>query len=164
MKKITLLVICCLTITLSFAQNVVDTVYTTTLTKTPPAIDFKTKAITVGFLQGGGSLIGADLEILLSERLGIQGGMGIMAYGYGLNYHLKPGINSSFLSFSYWHQGFGNTFVQSMVGPSFVYRAKKIFTAQIGLGAVLKRGPAYPVDLEKVPMMLLYSVGLYFPI
>lgn len=164
MKKIILLIAFCLAASVSFAQNVVDTVYNTPLTKPEPLVDLKTKAITVGFLQGGGSLIGADLEILLSDRLGIQGGMGMFAYGFGLNYHLKPGINSSFLSFSYWHQGLGNTFVQSLIGPSFVFRAKKIFTFQIGLGAILKRGPAYVTSDVEVPMILTYSVGLYFPI
>jgi len=134
------------------------------LSKPAPAIDFKTKAITVGFLQGGGALIGGDLEILLSDRLGIQGGMGMFAYGFGLNYHLKPGINSSFLSFGYWHQGLGSTFVQSLVGPSFVFRAKKIFTFQIGLGAILERGPAYVTSAVEVPMILTYSIGMYFPI
>ena len=160
MKKIHLLIACCLATTFSFAQNVVDTVYTTPLYKPVPA----TKAITVGFLQGGGSLIGGDLEILLSDRLGIQGGIGMFAYGFGLNYHLKPGISSSFLSFGYWHQGLGSTFVQSLVGPSFVFRAKEIFTAQIGLGAILQRGPAYVTSDVEVPMILTYSIGLYFPI
>lgn len=164
MKKIAILIACCLATTFTFAQTVVDTVYRSPYTKPAPLVDLKTKALTVGVFQGGGSLIGADLEVLLSPQLGIQGGMGMVAYGYGINYHLKPGVNTSFISFSYWHQGMGDSFVQSMCGPSFVYRARKIFTAQIGLGAVLKRGPAYPDDLEKVPMMLVYSIGLYFPI
>jgi len=164
MKKITLFVVCCFATTFLFAQNVVDTVYTTFLTKSTPSIDFKTKALTFGVLQGGGSLIGADLEILMTERIGIQAGMGMFGYGFGLNYHLKPGINTSFLSLAYWHQGVGDAFMQSRIGPTFVYRAKRIFTAQIGFGALLGTGPNTPDAIKETPICLLYSIGLYFPI
>jgi len=40
MKKITLFVVCCFATTFLFAQNVVDTVYTTPLIKSTPSIDF----------------------------------------------------------------------------------------------------------------------------
>lgn len=38
-------------------------------------------ALTVGILQGGGSLLGADLEVLLGKRFGIQGGIGLNSVG-----------------------------------------------------------------------------------
>lgn len=120
-------------------------------------------SLTVGVLQGGGGLVGADFEALLSNRVGIQVGAGLISYGFALNYHFKPGIRSSFLSLNYWNQGVsGNTFIQSMIGPSYVFRAKKWFTAQIGLGYVLDRGPAFPEKFTKTPVVLMYSIGAYF--
>lgn len=61
-------------------------------------------SLSVGVLNGGGGLVGADFEALLSNRVGLQLGAGWVSYSVGLNYHLKPGIRSSFLSLSYWHQ------------------------------------------------------------
>ncbi len=120
-------------------------------------------ALTVGVLQGGGSLIGADIEFLLGNRIGIQGGAGFIGFGAGLNYHLKPSIRSSFISLQYWHQGSGETFTQSLLGPGFVYRAKKLFTASLGLGFALEEGPSWPDDKDQPPVMLTYSIGIWFP-
>lgn len=119
-------------------------------------------SLSVGILHGGGGIVGADFEALLSDRIGLQLGAGLLSYSLGLNYHFKPGIRSSFLSFAYWHQGLGDSFIQSMVGPGYVFRGKKWFTAQIGLGYILERGPAYPEDMEKPPVILTYSIGAYF--
>ncbi len=116
-----------------------------------------------GILQGGGSLVGADFEIFVSRQLGIQVGAGFTGYGAGVNYHLKPSIRSSFVSLQYWHQGIADSFAQSAVGPNFVYRAKKWFTCQLGLGLPLAEGPALPDDFEQPPVMLLYSIGAYLP-
>ena len=123
----------------------------------------KRNSATIGFLNGGGALLGADIEFLLSDKFGIQLGAGLVAFGAGLNYHFKPSIRSSFLSFQYWNQGVGESFAQNLIGPSFVFRGKKWFTFQIGLGVPLKRGPALREDFEQPPMMLTYTVGAYFP-
>lgn len=120
--------------------------------------------ITIGILQGGGSLIGADIEFLISDRFGIQIGAGLVGFGGGLNYHFKPSIRSSFISLQYWNQGIGNSFVQNAIGPNFVYRGKKWFTAQIGLGVPLDKGPAMPDNFEQAPVMLMYSIGAYLPL
>jgi len=124
----------------------------------------KRNSITVGVLQGGGSLVGVDLETLLSKRFGVQIGAGLMGFGGGLNYHFKPSIRSSFISFQYWHQGIGNSFSQSVLGPNFVYRSKKWFTFQFGFGVPLDKGPAMPDDFEQPPIMLMYSIGAYIPL
>jgi hypothetical protein len=124
----------------------------------------KTACITIGILQGGGSLIGMDFEKLLSKKFGVQLGMGYIGFGGGINYHFKPSISSSFISLQYWHQGIGETYTQSLLGPSFVFRGKKWFTAQIGVGAALEKGPAFPEDKEQPPVMLLYSIGGYIPL
>ncbi len=123
----------------------------------------KRAAATIGILQGGGALVGVDLEVLATKRFGIQAGAGLMAFGAGLNYHLKPGIRSSFISLQYWNQGMGDRFVQSAVGPNFVYRGKKWFTCQIGLGKTIKKGPQFPDGKDFPPVMLLYSIGAYVP-
>jgi len=121
-------------------------------------------AFTFGILHGGGGLVGSDLEFLLSEQLGLQFGAGFYSFGAGINYHFKPSITSSFISFQYWKQGFGDSFVQSAIGPSYVYRAKKWFTQfQIGIGKTLEEGPAFPANREQPPLMLLYSIGVYLP-
>lgn len=124
----------------------------------------KRNSVTVGILQGGGSLIGADIEFMLTDKFGIQLGAGLIGFGGGLNYHLKPSIRSSFISLQYWNQGVGDSFTQSVIGPNFVYRSKKWFTAQIGLGFPLQIGPAAPTYFKQPPAMLMYSVGAYFPI
>lgn len=129
-----------------------------------PLVNEKNNSITIGILQGGGSLVGADFEALLSKQMGIQIGAGFVGYGAGINYHFKPSIRSSFISLQYWHQGFGTSYTQSLVGPTYVFRGKKWFTAQIGLGYVLGYGPAWPANATKSPVILMYSIGAYFPI
>lgn len=124
----------------------------------------KRAAVTVGFLQGGGSLIGVDFEYLAAPRLGLQAGIGYIGFGAGLNYHLRPAINSSFISVAYWHQGIGDTFAQDAVGGVFTFRARKLLSASLGLGIPLSRGPALADDFEQPPVMLLYSIGIYFPL
>ncbi len=117
--------------------------------------------LTLGILQGGGSLIGADLEFLVTGKLGVQGGAGYIGYGAGLNYHLKPSIHSSFISFQYWNQGIGDSFAQNAIGATYAYRSKKWFTCQIGLGVPLRKGPVFPEDFEQPPVMLMFSFGAF---
>ena len=119
--------------------------------------------ITFGILQGGGSLIGADLEFLVTKKISFQVGAGLVGYGYGINYHLEPSIKSSFFSLQYWNQGFNNSFAQNVIGTTYVYRGEKWFTAQLGLGKTLEKGPAWPNNLEQPKVILLYSIGLYIP-
>jgi hypothetical protein len=134
--------------------------------KTAPQPTYEpTSCITVGILQGGGSLVGVDLEVLLSKRFGAQIGAGIVGFGGGLNFHLKPGVRSSMISLQYWNQGIGNSFTQSLVGPNFVYRSKKWFTFQIGIGAILEINEANSIyeDGPVPDAILTYAIGAYFP-
>lgn len=124
----------------------------------------KRSSITVGIFQGGGSLVGADFEYLLTKRFGLQVGAGIVGFGAGINYHLKPSIRSSFISLQYWNQGIGDSFTQNAIGPNFVFRGKKWFTCQIGFAFPLAKGPALPKNYEQPPVMLLYAIGAYFPL
>lgn len=119
--------------------------------------------LTVGFLNGGGSLIGADLEYMLTKRVGMQVGGGLIGFGGGINYHLQPAIQSSFVSLQYWHQGVGPTHSMSLLGPSYVYRSKKWFTCQLGFGVVMDRGKAMPEVLKNTTTMFTYSIGAMLP-
>ena len=75
----------------------------------------KRHSITIGLLQGGGSLVGADFEFLLTDHFGFQIGAGLVGFGGGLNYHFKPSIRSSFISLQYWNQGIGEYFAQNVM-------------------------------------------------
>ncbi len=123
----------------------------------------ETRCLTIGVLNGGGSLFGADLEFLTTKRIGFQIGAGLVGYGTGLNYHLKPDIRSSFISFQYWNQGFDESFTQNIIGPSYVFRSQIGFTFQLGIGKTLEKGPAFPNNTEQPPFALLYSIGWSFP-
>jgi len=125
----------------------------------------KNIVFSAGLLMGGGSLIGVDLEFVIPTTcLGIQIGGGINGYGAGINYHLTSKPNSSFISLQYWNQGFGDNHYASYLGPMFVFRAKKLFQAGLGIGSVVKKGPRWEstVKDEKVNMALLYNIGIYF--
>jgi hypothetical protein len=120
------------------------------------------KSMTIGFLEGGGSLLGVDVELMPFDRFGIQIGFGYIGFGCGINIHLKPSTKSSYFSLQYWHQGFRETYTQSLIGPSFVFRGKKWFTAQLGVGYTLENGPAWG-DKGPIPIMLTYAIGVYVP-
>ena len=121
-------------------------------------------SLTIGVLQGGGSLLGFDLEVMSVNRLGVQMGIGFLGYGLGVNYHFRETVKSSFISLQYWHQGIGFTHIQSLVGPSYVFRAKKVFTFQIGVGFLVEKGEKYnSVFKTEVPAMLTYAIGFYIP-
>ena len=121
----------------------------------------KKASIAVGFMNGGGGLVGVDFEFLISQLLGVQGGIGFVSYGGALNYHFKPYINSSMVSLAYFHQGIGNSYTYSWVGPLYTFRAPKIFQASIGYGICVGQGPAVT---EAYSGTLIYNIGLYFPI
>ena len=95
--------------------------------------------------------------------MGIQIGAGFAGFGGSLTYHLKPVMRSSFFSLTYWHQGIASFYVQSIVGGTFTFRAKKIFSAQLGLGYVVHKGIFYEnVFIENQPAyILLFSIGAY---
>lgn len=55
------------------------------IAQNPQDIDNPGESLTLGVLQGGGGLIGADLEYLLTEKLGVQVGLGFYSFGAGIN-------------------------------------------------------------------------------
>lgn len=124
--------------------------------------EFK-RAVTIGVLEGGGSFVGFDYEMMLTKSAGVQFGAGIIGYGIGINQHFKRTIRSSFLSLQYWHQGLYNSHTQSLIGPNIVFRDKRWFTCQIGFGIALDKGPAWDENTTKPPVMLTYAIGGYIP-
>ena len=124
----------------------------------------KRMSIAAGLLQGGGGIVGADFEYMFSNHFSAQAGIGWTSFGAGINYHFKPFINSSMISLMYWHQGIGDRYTQSLIGPVYTFRAPKVFQFQIGLGAKVDEGPNIPEGNKDVPVMLIYSIGVYFPL
>ncbi|MFA5859123.1 MAG: hypothetical protein WC955_08650 [Elusimicrobiota bacterium] len=132
----------------------------------------KENALTIGILQGA-SLIGADYERMINDRIGIQAGVGIGGFDVGVNYHLKGQIDSSFVSVTYWNQG-GTTYDtlgERVLGLTYVYRrARGGLTAQIGFGGVLEYGAIGKKAAEMLggtgttppTVIMLYSIGYYF--
>ena len=128
--------------------------------------DQKRAAVSFGVFHGGGGIVGADLEFLIGGRFGLQIGAGFPTIGAGINYHFKPQINSSFVSLQYFHVGVGESKVASLVGPMYVFRARRLLQLGVGWGAVTSKGPLWEKAMEKNPeasMLLQFTIGLYFP-
>lgn len=121
-------------------------------------------------LQGGGTLVGVDFEQLIGDKIGVQVGAGFIGFGAGVNYHFHPTSASSGISLQFWNQVTGgNKLSQRVAGVTYLYRAETSgFTAQIGLGSVIKRGKIlddYYKDkgITNPPaVILMYSIGWYF--
>ena len=121
----------------------------------------KKASVAVGFLNGGGGLIGLDFEYMLGKQISLQAGAGFISYGGAINYHFKPYINSSMLSLVYMHQGVGNNYSASWIGPAYTFRAPKIFQVSAGYGLCVGKGPAATTDYIG---SILFTIGVYFPI
>jgi hypothetical protein len=126
-------------------------------------------AITVGVLQGGGSLVGVDFEQMVGNNIGVQAGAGLIGFGAGINYHFQPTSASSGISIQFWNQGTsGDKLSQRILGVTYLYRSEAGFTAQLGLGSVITRGKImddYYKDkgITNPPaVILMYSIGWYF--
>lgn len=129
----------------------------------------KTWAVLVGFLQGGGSLLGADLEALVFNRFALQAGAGYAGFGAAVNFHFQPTLRSDYLSLVYWHQGFSADLSQQAVGLTYGFRSFDWLTAQIGVGYVTSRGETATNNLKSAydtetlsRFMVLYSLGVCF--
>jgi len=122
-------------------------------------------AINVGLLMGGGGLIGADFGAMVGNRISLQAGIGLPSVGFGINYHLRPYINSSFFSLQYNQLGFGNLHTVSTLGPSFNFRARRVFQAGVGFGFVIDKGDNfYNVWDDDTNMLINFNIGLFFPL
>ena len=130
---------------------------------TPFVDEGSNEVVSVGILHGGGALLGADFEMGISKRTGLQVGLGYVGFGAGLNYHFEEdNIASSCLSLQYWNQGIGDSFTQNVISGNYIFRGKKWFTATIGMGIPLSEGPALPANYTQPPVILTYAIGAYF--
>jgi hypothetical protein len=120
------------------------------------------KCLTIGVLQGGGGLVGADIEIMPIKHIGLQVGFGAGSAGAALNFHLKPNLESPFLSFILWNQGFGDQHLQRVAGVNLGYRGKEWFHVQAGAGLPLTYGPGFEEDHIQPPVIFMFSIGAYF--
>lgn len=114
--------------------------------------------LTVGLLQGS-SLIGGDFEFALSDNIGGQIGAGFIGFDVALNIHFRPTIKSPCISIQYWNIGIGDMFQLGALSVGYVYRADELFTCQFGLGTTVVEGEA-----DAAPLLLTFSVGVYFPL
>ncbi len=128
-----------------------------------------TSTNTVGFLQGGGGLIGVDYEQMVSDRWGVSVGIGLPSYGASIHYHIEPSIVSNSIALSYWNQGFEESESSRYLGLTYVFRSKTSgWSGQVGLGSVLFRGTTAKEDLEAIfgsdlpSVIALYSIGYMF--
>lgn len=140
---------------------------------TPPIERQYYRALTFGFLQGGGAALGIEHEemVFANDHYSIHYGIGLNSLSFadyesgsctiGVNYHFQPNIKSSMVSLSYFHQGFKESFYMNTIGMTYIFHAKKYFTAQIGLGFPINIGPAMGDHTDKPPVVLLLSIGGY---
>lgn len=121
--------------------------------------------ITVGLFEGGGGIVGVELESLFNDRIGFEIGFGIVSFSLGLNYHVGlGGVKSSFVGIKYSSLGMGPGHLFKTVGPEYTYRSKKWFTGSVGFGGVVDRGP-YFKELPKANQKDSYinlTIGGYF--
>jgi len=69
------------------------------------------------------------------------------------------------ISLQFWHQKYlVDVYSQSILGPNFVYRGKKWFTTQIGIGYLIMSLSELPKNYKQPPFVLMYSIGAYLPI
>lgn len=134
----------------------------------PKLEKIKKQSFTLGFLNGGGSLVGLDYQALLgSSNVALQIGAGFIGWDIGVNYYFEPDMHSEYLSFAYWSQGGGDRYVKYL-GVTYGFKAFGWLNGQIGLGYTLEVSEGMAEALEdagaaEMPdVLLLYSIGVYF--
>ncbi|MDR1022124.1 MAG: hypothetical protein LBL94_02460 [Prevotellaceae bacterium] len=117
-------------------------------------------AVNAGFFMGGGASLGADVEYLFAKnRWSVQAGAGLLSFGAGVSYHLKPRINSPFVSLQYWHQ-IGGKENFDILGVMYVYRYKKWFQAGAGLGTFLSESG----EQKRGEVLPMFQAGIFVPV
>jgi len=127
-------------------------------------------AVTLGFLQGGGGLFGIDYEAMVTERVGLQVGVGLVSFGAGVTYHHENTVHSNAFWLGLWNQGIpGDTYSATYVGVSYIMRGWGWLNGQIGIAYIPFRGEKAAENLKDFtgsdqdlpPFALLYSLGWY---
>ena len=122
-------------------------------------------AVSIGFLKGGGALLGAEFEWMFADHFAASLGGGYLGVNAGLNYHFQPTTDSSYVGLFFMDQNVGQTDLEQMAAGVLVGgRLWGFLSAELGLGYVIHRGPKIVSMLgaADVPLMLVYNIGVYF--
>lgn len=126
---------------------------------------YKNFALSIGFLKGGGSLVGAELEWLFADRFAATIGGGYLGVSAGLNYHFDSTVHSNYIGLFFFDQNVGQPdFEQMSTGVLFGTRGFGFLSAELGVGYTLRRGPKIIEQLggQNPSIMLVYNIGVYF--
>lgn len=119
--------------------------------------------IMIGYGNGGGSILGADIETLVSPHIGVQAGAGFLGFNAGVNYHFKPKIHAPYISLQYWYNGISNAYAYQSIGPFIGLRFLKFVNLTAGYSYLLDTGPNAINKIEDSKFVFSYTVGVYFP-
>ena len=118
-------------------------------------------AITVGILNGGG-LLGAEVETLITSRIGAHVGVGFIGFCAGLDYHFRPTVNSSSITLQLRNQGIGEIHTDTSLGLGLTLRKYHI-ALQIGAAYKLKQGPNTIDNWNTSTIIPQISLGYFSP-
>jgi hypothetical protein len=112
-------------------------------------------------MDGAYPTISAEAEVLLAQnRWGALARVSRRDLSAGVTFHLKPRLNSSFVSLQYQHKSIGIASQSiGMVMPMFTYRAKKYFQAGAGIGSIVYKDALSDVRLGT--LMATVYLGAY---
>lgn len=119
--------------------------------------------IVLGYGSGGGSIVGADIETLLTGRLGFMAGAGFIGANVGFNFHLKPKIRSPYLSVQLWQNGLSYAHIYTSVGPYLGVRLFNFLNVEAGVGYILATGDNATQAVLDSDIALGLKVGAFFP-
>lgn len=114
--------------------------------------------VDIGFLRGG-ALIGAELELVINQKMTLFLGSGYKGYSGGLNIYFNDDLSGFGLKSAYVHQGFGNSYAGSLFTNGFTYKSDPGLTLDLGLAYVSDTGN-YNYGGRKI--ILSYGIGLRF--
>ena len=125
-------------------------------------------AVSAGLWVAGSSVAGVELERMLGSRWSVMAGAGVAGASAGVGCHFQRTVNSGLVAARWWMNGFGNVNnvlgMQYMaVGGSVTLRAKHGgWFGEVGVGGIVKRGPAVSGWNDKVPVCVRLSGGWYW--
>ncbi|MCC5917449.1 MAG: hypothetical protein JJU02_09005 [Cryomorphaceae bacterium] len=121
-------------------------------------------ALAAGLGHGGGGIVGAEVELMFTERFGFQMGVGLPSVQFGINIHFDDWVRSSYISFQLNNLGgFESNHINTSLGPHFYYRGKKWLTLGLGTAFVVSEGPGHKHIFGEANLLINISVGIYFP-
>ena len=124
---------------------------------------------TAGFMQGGRSIVGLDIEFFVTDKFGAQVGLGLFSVGAALNYHFKRSISGTHLSFFFNYptarltldSRYRPTLVsgRELTGVSVVHRFRGLLSLE--LGAAVWSRPSQVLNQQGFIISPVIAVGVY---